>query len=263
MATWASGPLKVDSSQQWRSGRWLPVACLRRHPWLRRKLAASVSIAALSFGAFTTPAAAATHSALRHYRAKVAPNTFSCSLVGKQMVVGTPDVAAASVPAIHSIGLVAHHGGLIVTYHFRPGFKPAPEGVYFAWSVYIYRHRADADNSTLAVQLQVQDRGKGWEPSGWSVLASTYYQTQPVAGKIGTDTAHDKLSVYFPPGFANLKPPFYWYASQVVFRSYLPRNSKKAHQDFSVNGSITNDCPDGVRTGTFSLPYPTKLLAAL
>ncbi len=194
--------------------------------------------------------------------ATAASAAFTCDLIGKQMVSGTPDIATRMVPAIQSVRLVPTRGGLIVTYRFRPGFALAPEGVYFAWSVYLYRHRTDANNSTLAIQLQVEDRGKGWQPSGWSALASTYYQTQPLAGKIRTDKARDEMSVYFPPGFANLKPPFYWYASQVVYRGYLPKDSKKAHQDFGVNGSITNDCPSGVRTGTFSLPYPAKLLAA-
>ena len=178
------------------------------------------------------------------------------------MVAGTPDVAIHTVPAIQSVRLVPDREGLLIVYSFRPGFALAPEGVYFSWSVFIYRHRTDASNAMLAVQLQVQDRGKGWQPSGWSVLASTYYRTQAVAGKIETDKARDEISVYFPPGFTDLQPPFYWYASQEVFRGYLPEQSKTAHQDFNVNGSITNDCPSGVRTGTFSLPYPAKLLAA-
>ena len=209
--------------------------------------------AAAAPGPSTTPAAV---------RPASTSGTFTCNLVSKDIVTGTPDVAATAVPAIRSVQLTPYLGGLLVRYRFRSGFALAPEGVYFAWSVYVYRHRADANNSVLAVQLQIEDRGKGWEPSGWSVLASTYYQAQPVAGQVRTDKARDEIATFFPAGFVNLKPPFYWYASQEVFRAYLPKKSKTAHQDWSVNGSIANDCPSGVRASAFSLPYAAKLLVA-
>ncbi len=250
----------------------VPLACAalagrsRRPPPRSYRRWAVAGVAGASFVAgLATPAAAAApgpSTTPPAARAASGSGTFTCNLVGKEIVTGTPDVAAHAVPAIRSVQLTPYLGGLLVRYRFRPGFALAPEGVYFAWSVYVYRHRADANNSVLAVQLQIEDRGKGWEPSGWSVLASTYYQAQPVAGQVRTDKARDEIATYFPAGFVNLKPPFYWYASQEVFRGYLPKKSKTAHQDWSVNGSIVNDCPSGVRSSAFSLPYAAKLLTA-
>gem|GEM_PF-3001324 len=188
--------------------------------------------------------------------------TLTCSAVGPSMVNGTPDMPAGAVPAVRSVQLVPNLGGLTIVYRFRRGFPLAPEGVYFAWTVYLYRHRLDADHPVQTVELQIEDRGLGWEPTGWTILASSYYNSSPVVGEVHTDKARDTIATFFPAGFVNLKPPFFWYASQQVFRAYLPKRSKTAHQDWSVNGSIVNDCPAGVRAGTYSLPDPAKLLAA-
>lgn len=225
-------------------------------------MAASLSTLALLTAA--APRAGATPASARTtaQRTTPAPATFSCDTIGKGMVTGTPDLSAGAVPAIRSVQIEPNLGGLVVLYKFSKGFTLAPEGVYFAWTVYIFRHRADASNPVQTIELQIEDRGAGWQPTGWSVLASTYYNSSPVSGQVRTDKAHDRLATFFPAGFTNLKPPFFWYASQEVFRGYLPRKSKTAHQDFSVNGSIVRDCPSGVRAATYSLPDPAKLLAA-
>jgi hypothetical protein len=225
-------------------------------------LAALAALAGLGL-AGAQGAAAAPRAPRPAARTGSTAGSYTCDTVGKEMVNGTPDVAAGAVPAIRSVQIAPSLGGLLVVYKFRKGFALAPEGVYFAWTVFIYRHRVDASNPVQTIELQIEDRGLGWEPTGWSVLASTYYNSSPVAGQVRTDAARDALATFFPGGFANLKPPFYWYASQEVFRGYLPRKSKVHHQDFSVNGSIVNDCPSGVRAGTYSLPDPAKLLAAV
>ena len=224
----------------------------------------AASLSTLAFFATPEGPAGATPQADRTAPSgtSAAAGGLTCDTIGGRMVDGTPDVAAGTVPAMRSVQLEPNRGGLLVVYRFQRGLALAPEGVYFAWTVYIYRHRADASNSVKTIELQIEDRGVGWEPSGWSVLASTYYNSSPIAGDIRTDAARDRIATLFPAGFADLKPPFFWYASQEVFRGYLPMKSKTAHQDFSVNGSIVNDCPTGVRAGAYSLPNPAKLLAA-
>ena len=238
-----------------------------RRPSRARALRSTLTLLACPFGllatlvALSSPAAGATaHQAGNPPGAR--DGSYACDAVGKSMVNGTPDIAAGAVPAIRSVQIAPSLGGLLVQYKFRKGFAPAPEGVYFAWTIYIYHHRADANNPLQTIELQIEDRGLGWEPTGWSVLASTYYSSSPVPGDVRTDATHNSLATFFPGGFANLSPPFYWYASQEVFRSYLPTKSKLNHQDFSINGSIVNDCPSGVRADPYSLPNPQKLLNA-
>jgi hypothetical protein len=176
------------------------------------------------------------------------------------MVVGNPDIRM--VPSIQAVQLVPNLGGLIVLYRFRSSFGTPPAGVYFSWTVYIYRNRGDADHPTRSLELQVEDRGAGWEPTGWTIVASTYYNSTPVEGDVHTNTARDQLTAFFPAGFANLSPPFYWFASQEEYRAYLPEKSKTAPDNYSIYGSINNDCPRGVRPDPNSLPYAAKLLMA-
>jgi hypothetical protein len=186
---------------------------------------------------------------------------YTCLTGGaKAMVVGHPDIKF--VPAVQSVLLVPRQGGLIVHYKFASALQAAPEGVYFSWAVYIYRTRSDANDATRVLELQVQDRGAGWEPTGWTILASTYYTSSAVEGSIQTDKARDELTAFFPAGFGNLSRPFYWFASQEEYRSYLPGASKSAPVDHNVYGSLTTDCPIGVRADPNSLPYPAKLLLA-
>jgi hypothetical protein len=166
------------------------------------------------------------------------------------------------VPKIESISLVPRAGGLLVSYKFRTPLVLAPEGVYLSWAIYVYRHRSDAGAPQRAVELQVEDRGKGWEPSGWTILASIGTDASPVAGSVQTDAAGDQLSTLFPAGFTNLRPPFYWFASQEEYRAYLPEANKAHPQNWNVNGSVTTDCPVGVRVSPNSLPDAAKLLSA-
>jgi hypothetical protein len=166
------------------------------------------------------------------------------------------------VPSIESVKLVPSLGGLVVDFRFRTGFALAPAGVLIAWTIYLYRHRSDAAQPAAAVQLAVQDRGPGWEPTGWTMVASTYTKDTPVAGEVRTDKARNELKTFFPAGFADLKPPFYWFASQQEERAYLPQNNKAEPQNWNVNGSIFTDCPAGVRSDPNSLPYAARLLAA-
>jgi hypothetical protein len=175
-------------------------------------------------------------------------------------VQGNPHVT--SVPALQSVALVPASGGLKVSFKFRTPLVLAPEGVSLLWTVYVYRHRSDASNFERGIELQFQDRGKGWEPTGWTIVASTYTTQVPIGGDVHTDKARDQLTVYFPSGFVDLSPPFFWFASQEEFRAYLPEANKAAPQDWSVNGEVYTDCPAGVRQGPNSAPYPAKLLTA-
>jgi hypothetical protein len=175
------------------------------------------------------------------------------------MVQGNPDVK--TVPSIKAIDLVPSLGGLIVQYKFTKPFKLAPAGVYIAWTIYLYRTRADAGNPKTALMLQIEDRGAGWEPTGWAMLVSTSTNSSAVNGAVHTDKALDELTTFFPSGFVNLDPPYYWFASQEEYRAYLPRDNKAHPQDWSVYGSVVTDCPAGVRANIDSVPQGAKLLA--
>ncbi len=175
-------------------------------------------------------------------------------------VQGDPRVD--SVPAMISVSVIPTRGGLGVEYRFAKRLSPPTEGVYYSWTIWLYRHRSDAGAPTRAIDLQVEDRGAGWEPSGWAISASTYTDNTPVAGQVAVNPEGTQLTTFFPPGFVDLKPPFYWYASQQEYRAYLPTRAKSHNQDFSVNGTVTIDCPSGVRQNPYSLPVATKLLGA-
>jgi hypothetical protein len=193
--------------------------------------------------------------------AAAATTSFSCTNPqASSTVQGNPHVS--SVPQIESIRLVPRSGGLLVSYKFRTPFVLAPEGVYLSWTIYVYRHRSDATKPQRAVDLQVEDRGTGWQPSGWTMLASLGTEASPVEGSVQTDAAGDELSAFFPAGFTNLRPPFYWFASQEEYRAYLPEANKAHPQNWNVNGSVTTDCPVGVRVSPNSLPDAAKLLSA-
>ncbi|HXW80916.1 MAG TPA: hypothetical protein VEJ84_15545 [Acidimicrobiales bacterium] len=206
------------------------------------------------------PAAASLASYHRPGPAVGAGRSYTCvATASKAMVDGDPDVSF--VPPMESVSLVPTLGGLVVEYRFRSDFGVPPEGVYFSWTVYIYAARKDANLSTRGTELQVEDRGAGWEASGWAVLVATYTSSSPVEGVVRTDKAHDALSVFFPPGFANLSPPFYWFATQEEYRAYLPEANRAHPRDWSVFGSVSTDCPVGVRANINSLPSGLKLLA--
>lgn len=178
------------------------------------------------------------------------------------MVDGRPHVPGSAVPAIGSVHITPSAGGLDVHFTFNKALPKVPEGVYYAWTVYLYRSRQDAAHPVQTVMLQVEDRGTGWQPAGWTVLASTYYRSTPVEGGIATDKARDRIAVDFPPGFTNLRPPFYWFSSQEVYRGFLPSATKGHAGNNMVYGSIVNDCPEGVRQNTYALPDGSKLLYA-
>ena len=222
-------------------------------------IAAAIALTTATFSG--TGVAQGAQPARPYALAAAAPSRFSCTNPQPSSTVqGTPDVR--SVPQIESISLVPRAGGLLVSYKFRTPLVLAPEGVYLSWAIYVYRHRSDAGAPQRAVELQVEDRGKGWEPSGWTILASIGTNASPVAGSVQTDAAGDQLSTFFPAGFTNLRPPFYWFASQEEYRAYLPVANKAHPQNWNVNGSVTTDCPVGVRVNPNSLPDGAKLLSA-
>ena len=167
-----------------------------------------------------------------------------------------------SVPSVESVGLLPSSGGLTVSFRFRKPIVFAPEGVYISWTVFVYRHRSDASNNDATVRLQFQDRGKGWQPTGWTILAAIGLTDNLLEGQVHTNKAHNELTTVFPGGFANLSPPFYWFASQEEYRAYLPRGNDLASRDWNVYGGVFTDCPGGVRPDPDSSPYAAKLLSA-
>jgi hypothetical protein len=189
--------------------------------------------------------------------AVAASGSSSCASKWAATVTGTPDIT--TVPAIEAVTVTPSFGGLLVSLNFKKPFVAAPEGVYDAWTVFLFQHRSQAANVDNAVELQIEDRGVGWEPSGWTLLASLGAKDSEVAGNVHTDKADNVLQTFFPAGFANLGPPFYWFAEQEEYRAYLPRAGTTDHQDFSVNGSITSGCPDGVM-GPYGMPNAAKLI---
>jgi hypothetical protein len=181
----------------------------------------------------------------------------SCVSRWAPTVTGTPDIGV--VPAIETVTVAPSFGGLLVSLKFKKPFVNAPEGVYDAWTVFLFQRRSQAADVDSAVQLQIEDRGAGWEPTGWTLLATEGTNDNTVTGDVHTDKSRDILETYFPAGFANLDPPFYWFAEQEEYRAYLPRAGKADHQDFSVNGMILSGCPDGVLDAS-GTPEPAKLI---
>ena len=175
-------------------------------------------------------------------------------------VLGTPKVTTP--PSVESVSLAPQSTGLLVTYTFSKPLVLAPEGVYFSWTVYIFRHRNDAAHYNRGVSLQIQDRGAGWEPTGWTVLVSSPNGNAQVQGGISTNLRFDQIEMLFPSGKVDLKPPFYWFASEEVYRAYMPQKSKSDPQNYYVNGALTTDCPGGIRHDPQSLPRLSRLLFA-
>ena len=161
-----------------------------------------------------------------------------------------------------SVSLRPNSGGLTVSFKFHKPIVFAPEGVYLSWTVFLYRHRGDASNYEGGVRLQFQDRGKGWQPTGWTILAVVGSTNNLLSGQVHTNQANNELTTFFPGGLANLTPPFYWFATQEEYRAYLPVGSRVASRDWKVYGAVFTDCPAGVRSDPDSSPYASRLLTA-
>ncbi len=154
--------------------------------------------------------------------------------------------------------LSPHDGGLGISYLFRRPLVAAPSGVLIAWRIFIYRSREEATNPASGLTLTVDDRGVGWQPSGWTITTALGTNLGQVDGNVYINKARDELSVFFPKGFANLRPPFFWYSNEWEIRAFLP--DKKNKPDYTVNGSVSFDCPDGVNVS--GQPDPERLLHA-
>jgi hypothetical protein len=214
---------------------------------------APVLLTAVAVGS-SLPAGWSTYATAAHRNT----TTFYCTNPQRTSTVqGNPHVA--SVPSLEAVTLQPSSGGLMVSFRFSKPLVFAPEGVYISWTVFVYRHRSDASNYQAGVQLQFQDRGKGWQPTGWTILAAVGSTNNLVAGQVHTNKAHNELTTYFPGGFADISPPFYWFATQEEYRAYLPQ---AASQDWNVYGAVFTDCPAGVRPDPDSSPYAAKLLTA-
>jgi hypothetical protein len=158
-----------------------------------------------------------------------------------------------------SVTLFPRDGGLGVSILFRRPLVVAPEGVLISWRVFLYRHRHDAADPAAGQALNLEDRGAGWEPSGWTITTALGSSAAQVDGNVTINKARNELSVFFPKGFGNMSTPFYWYANEWEFRSFLPtKNPDKPN--YAVTGSVSFDCPTGVTaSGT---PDPKLLLHA-
>jgi len=171
-------------------------------------------------------------------------------------VIGKPHLS--SVPTLVAVTLSPHDGGLGISYLFHKRLVVAPAGVLIAWRVFIYRNRDDANSPASRVTLTVEDRGVGWEPSGWTITTALGTNLGQVDGNVYINKARDELSVFFPKGFANLRMPFFWYSNELEIRAFLP--TKKNKPDYTVNGSVSFDCPAGINAS--GQPDPKLLLHA-
>jgi hypothetical protein len=228
--------------------------------WHWLPLLAVVALGTVACGATKAPQSAKPHAARRAVaKATVAAGDASSCTSSRWVstVTGTPDIV--TIPAIEAVTVTPSFGGLMVSLNFKKPFEPAPEGVYDAWTVFLFQRRSQAASVDNAVQLQIEDRGAGWEPSGWTLLATLGADDSLVSGNVHINKARNILQTFFPAGFANLDPPFYWFAEQEELRAYLPRPSKTDRQDFSVNGTISSGCPDGV-LGPYGTPNAAKLI---
>jgi hypothetical protein len=232
-----------------RAGRQLP------RSWFLLSAAPVFLVAGLAGKTAPTGASQAIYASGRH------PPAFDCTNPQRTSTVqGNPHVAA--VPALESVSLRPNSGGLTVSFKFRKPIVLAPEGVYLSWTVFVYRHRDDAANYEGGVRLQFQDRGKGWQPTGWTILAVVGTTNNLLSGQVHTNQAHDELTTFFPGGLANLRPPFYWFATQEEYRAYLPVGTRVVSPDWNVYGAVFTDCPTGVRPDPDSSPYAPRLLTA-
>ena len=170
-------------------------------------------------------------------------------------VVGKPRIH--SVPSLTAVAVTPYEDGLAVSFLFRHRLVVAPAGVLLSWRVFIYRNRHDVDHPASALTLNVEDRGSGWEPSGWTITAALGTNLADVDGNVVLNRTRDELSAFFPKGFGNMRTPFYWYANELAFRSFLPSKNKP---NYSVNGSESFDCPAG--TDASGVPDSKLLLHA-
>lgn len=176
-------------------------------------------------------------------------------------VYNTPQVPA--FPVEHSVSLIPHSGGLEVTVRFRRPLVKAPEGVLIAWQIFIFHTRAHAANSAADLTLTFEDRGQGWEPTGWTVhISASDGSSNNVGGEVHLSHSGKILSVFYPAGFGNLRPPFYWYANQYGDRAYMPTDRHSQPRNWNINGTLSSDCPAGIRSGPDSTPSSTRLLLA-
>jgi hypothetical protein len=172
-------------------------------------------------------------------------------------IIGKPHLS--SVPTLVAVTLSPHNGGLGISYRFHKRLVLAPAGVLIAWRVFVYRNRDDAANPAAGVTLTVEDRGVGWQPSGWTITTALGTNLGQVDGNVFINKAHDELSVFFPKGFANLRTPFFWYSNEWEIRGFLPTKTNKP--DYTVNGSVSFDCPAGINAS--GQPDPNLLLHAI
>ena len=171
--------------------------------------------------------------------------------------MGTPRLH--SVPLLAGVVVTPFNGGLDVSFLFRHRLVAAPAGVLISWRVFVYRHRHDATDAASALTLNVEDRGAGWEPSGWTITTALGTKLGQVDGNVVLSPTHEQLSAFFPKGFGDLLPPFYWYGNEWEIRAFLP-TSNPDKPNYAVNGSESFDCPTG--TDAAGLPDPKLLLHA-
>lgn len=172
-------------------------------------------------------------------------------------VVGSPRLR--SVPALAGVVVTPFNGGLDVSFLFRHRLVAAPAGVLISWRVFVYRHRHDTADAASALALNIEDRGAGWEPPGWTITTALGTKLGQVDGNVILSRTHEELSAFFPKGFGDMLPPFYWYANEWEIRAFLPTNNPDK-PNYAVNGSESFDCPTG--TDASGLPDPKLLLHA-
>jgi hypothetical protein len=184
--------------------------------------------------------------------------TFSCTDPQRNATVeGAPQLN--DVPLLAAVTLSPNDGALSISFSFRHRLVYAPAGVLLAWRVFVYTNRQHATSADADLTFTVEDRGAGWEPTGWTIVVASGSSSRQVDGNVAINSAGNELSVLYPRGFGDLSTPFYWYANQWAVRSFMPTDNPKS-PDYSINGSVSTDCPAVLDAS--GLPSPERLLRA-
>jgi len=200
----------------------------------------AVALGTVACGATKAPQSAKAHPArVRSTKPAVTASDASSCVSSKWVptVYGTPTCPPSGHRRVHRypelrwvIGVLQVHQALWA----------GAAGVYDAWTVFSFPSVAAMPRISIKPFSCRSRPRRGLGTERLDVARTLGTTNHQVVGHVRTNDAGDVLQTFFPAGFANLEPPFYWFAEQEEDRAYLPRHGQA---DFTVNGTITSDCP--------------------